>query len=104
MTPREEIAALAYEVIDEVFAEEMPDWWPDREKMSEDIADKVLGAGYVKPPEGTYWVITYFGTGMSPLTAHFEDEALARETWEAWKADPYKGASSIVQITPIDRK
>lgn len=51
---------------------------------------------------GTYWQITYYGTGMSPQTARFDNEEEALKTWERWKADPYKGASSIERITVLD--
>jgi len=53
--------------------------------------------------EKTHWEITYYGTGMSPQVASFDNEAEALATWEDWKADPYKGASSIKRVTLLDK-
>lgn len=53
--------------------------------------------------EKTYWEITYFGTGMSRQTATFDNEDEALAAWAEWKADPYKGASSIKRVTVLDK-
>lgn len=52
--------------------------------------------------ERTYWEITYYGTGMSPQTQQFDNEAEALATWADCKQDPYKGASSIQRVTVLD--
>ena len=54
--------------------------------------------------EVTRWEITYYGTGMSPQVATFDNEAEALATWADWKEDPYKGASSISRVTVLDKR
>jgi len=53
--------------------------------------------------QDTYWEITYFGTGMGRQTVQFDNEAEAMAKWEDWKADPYKGATSIKRVTVLDK-
>lgn len=47
------------------------------------------------------WVITYYGTGMSPQRKTFDNEEEALATWANWVNDPYKGASSLRKETTI---
>jgi hypothetical protein len=52
----------------------------------------------------TYWEIVYYGTGMSPESGRFDNEADALATWQDWKDDPYKGAVSLRRVTVLERK
>lgn len=54
--------------------------------------------------EDTHWEVVYYGTGMSPQVATFDNEAEALATWEDWKSDPYKGASTIKRVTVLDKR
>jgi len=74
--------------------------------MLEAAAPHMLAGGtgkMVHMSEKTHWEITYYGTGMSPQVASFDNEAEALATWEDWKSDPYKGASSIKRVTVLDK-
>lgn len=44
---------------------------------------------------GDLWVITYYGTGMTPKRKTFVSEEEAIETWDKWVLEAYKGATSL---------
>ena len=60
---------------------------------------------YGGPKEGReHWVITYYGTGMSPQYEYFTSEEEALKVWDDWKDDPYKSVSTLKKETIVRTK
>jgi hypothetical protein len=52
---------------------------------------------------GIHWEVTFYGTGMSPVTETYDTEDAALARWDAILRDPYKGASSVTKVEVIRR-